>query len=63
MFISAEIQPAEDQTKDKASKFLVRLKSKKEKFHTGSQPHGRYLALINTVRVQMQVWDVDSDVF
>ncbi|CAM8980278.1 unnamed protein product [Rhodiola kirilowii] len=50
-----DIQPAEDQTKDKASKFLVRLKSKKERLHLGSQPHGKHLGLINTVRVQMQI--------
>uniref|UniRef100_A0A7N0TVK8 MHD1 domain-containing protein n=1 Tax=Kalanchoe fedtschenkoi TaxID=63787 RepID=A0A7N0TVK8_KALFE len=50
-----DIQPVDDLTKDKMPKFLGRLKSKKERVHSGLQTHGRSLGLINTVRVQMQI--------
>lgn len=46
--------PVEDKKKEKSSKFLSRLKSKREKPHSQPQMSERHSSLIDIVRAQMQ---------
>ncbi|KAJ4823461.1 hypothetical protein Tsubulata_019697, partial [Turnera subulata] len=45
----------DDRKKEKSSKLLSALKTKKEKARLHSQPVGRHAELLNTIRVQMQI--------
>lgn len=49
------ISSIEDRKKQRSSKLLSRLKSRKDTANVQSQPLERHLQLLNTIRVQMQV--------
>ncbi|EOY24649.1 Uncharacterized protein TCM_016195 isoform 3 [Theobroma cacao] len=55
LFSGVEVCPVEDRKKDKSSKFLSRLKSKREKPHLQPQLSERHSELIDTIRAQMQI--------
>lgn len=49
-----EVHTVEDRRKEKSSKFLSGLKSRREKIHQQSQFRGRHSAIVDTIRIQMQ---------
>ncbi|PPD97672.1 hypothetical protein GOBAR_DD05275 [Gossypium barbadense] len=53
-FSGVELFPVEDRKKEKNSKFLSRLKSKREKPHSRPQLSERHSELVDTIRAQMQ---------
>ncbi|KAG8496041.1 hypothetical protein CXB51_009399 [Gossypium anomalum] len=53
-FSGVEMFPVEDRKKEKNSKFLSRLKSKREKPHSRPQLSERHSELVDTIRAQMQ---------
>ncbi|XP_022720063.1 uncharacterized protein LOC111277894 isoform X1 [Durio zibethinus] len=55
LFSGVEVFPVEDKKKEKSSKFLSRLKSKREKLHLQPQLSERHSLLIDTIRAQMQI--------
>ncbi|XVF10658.1 hypothetical protein REPUB_Repub07fG0201300 [Reevesia pubescens] len=57
-FSGVEMFPLEDRKKEKSSKFLSRLKSKREKPHLQPQLSERHSELIDTIRAQMQISEV-----
>ncbi|KAK5847109.1 protein unc-13 homolog isoform X1 [Gossypium arboreum] len=54
-FSGVEMFPVEDRKKEKNSKFLSRLKSKREKPHSRPQLSERHSELVDTIRAQMQI--------
>ncbi|XWS49898.1 hypothetical protein CRYUN_Cryun12cG0042400 [Craigia yunnanensis] len=54
-FSGVEVFPVEDRKKEKSSKFLSRLKSKREKPYLQPQLPERHSELIDTIRAQMQI--------
>lgn len=52
--IRVEVYPVEDKRKDKSSKFLPGLKSKRDKSVSQTQSSEKHSKLIDTVRIQMQ---------
>ncbi|KAJ0105141.1 hypothetical protein Patl1_18703 [Pistacia atlantica] len=55
LFSWVEVNPVEDRKKEKSSKFLSGLKSKKDKLHLQSQSSEKHSKLFDIVRVQMQI--------
>ncbi|KAK0587106.1 hypothetical protein LWI29_017363 [Acer saccharum] len=55
LFSGIEVYSVEDRKKEKSSKFLSGLKSRRDKLHLQSQSSERHSKLIDTVRVQMQI--------
>ncbi|KAK8676426.1 hypothetical protein V6N13_142000 [Hibiscus sabdariffa] len=53
--IKVKMFSIEDRKKEKNSKFLSRLKSKREKPHSEPQPSERHAELIDNIRAQMQI--------
>jgi len=49
-----EVHTVEDRRKEKSSKFLSGLKTKREKINQQSQGRGRHSELVDTIRIQMQ---------
>lgn len=54
IFSGLEIHAIEDKRKEKSSKFLSGLKSKRDRKCLQSQLPGRHSELTDTIRVQMQ---------
>lgn len=55
VFSGVEVHTVEDRRKEKSSKFLSGLKSRREKIHQQSQFRGRHSAIVDTIRIQMQI--------
>lgn len=55
VFSGIEVHTVEDRRKEKSSKFLSGLKTKREKINQQSQGRGRHSELVDTIRIQMQI--------
>ncbi|KAM3687195.1 hypothetical protein ACJW31_10G059700 [Castanea mollissima] len=55
VFSGIEVHTVEDRRKERSSKFLSGLKTKREKINQQSQGRGRHSELVDTIRIQMQI--------